>query len=77
MNSVMSRYIQDPTKNKCKIPVLSALTTGGTGKVGSTLVLYGTRQDRLAFRHASVKPSRSVSTEEGRSATLTPRFRRL
>ena len=52
----------------------------GQDKVGSILVLYGTGHDRIAFHHASAKHqilSRSVSTEEGRSATLPPRFRRI
>ena len=38
-------------------------------------VLYGTGQDRIAFRHASAKPSRSVSTEEDRSSTFPPNLK--
>ena len=80
----MSRYIQDPKNNKCKISVFSALTTGGTGqgRIHFSFIWNGAGQDSVPprFRHASAdfeKLFRFVPTEVGRSATLPLRFRRI
>ena len=52
MNSVMSRYIQGPKNNKCKIPVFSALTTGGTGqgRIHFSFIWNGAGQDSVPPR---------------------------
>ena len=50
--SVMSRYIQDPKNNKCKISVFSALTTGGTGqgRIHFCFIWNGAGQDSVPPR---------------------------
>ena len=117
----MSHYIQDPKNIKCKIPVFSALTTGGTGqdRIHFSFIRNGAGQNSVPprfrqtfmfrghrggpfrhasatlspnlefyhvpctprwavpprFRHAFANPSCSVSTEEGRFATLPQKLK--